>query len=97
MTKMVSLAQKYDSPSSVCCDSADEYFPSAYLDKKQIDALELGRVRVGDEMTMLATVRLSSLSESKDGHRNMTLEIVEATIKPKAEKTDAASVLYPEG
>lgn len=95
MTKMVSLGQKYDGPSTACCDSSSEYFPSLYLDKKQIDELDVDRARVGDEFTMLATVRLSSLSESKDGHRNMSFEITEAALKPKTESKDASTVLFP--
>jgi hypothetical protein len=97
MTKMVSLAKKFDGPSTACCESDSEYYPSLYLDKKQIDALDLDNARVGTEMMMLAKVRVSSMSESKDGHRSMSFEIVEACINPKeADAGKAASVLYPD-
>lgn len=96
--KMTSLAQKYDGPETVV--GGGEYFPSLYLDKKQIDALDLDAARVGTEMMMVSKVRLSSLSESKDGHRSMSFEIIEACIKPKDDAPDhakAASILFPNG
>lgn len=93
--KMVSLAQKYDGAETVSTGGG-EYYPSLYLDKKQIDALDLDNARVGTEMAMLAKVRVSSMSESKDGHRSMSFEIVEACIKPEAaDSGKAATVLFP--
>lgn len=92
---MVSLAQKYgdlDRPADV---SSDEYFPSLYLEGKQIEALGIDPARVGTDMTMIATVRVASLSESKSGHRSVSFEIVEASIVPKKDAPDAASVLFP--
>ncbi|WP_045834467.1 hypothetical protein [Hyphomicrobium sp. 99] len=93
--KLVSLGQKYDEPSSKPEGStSDEYFPSLYFDEKQIDAMGIDTVRVGTLMTMTATVRVSSMSESKGG-RSMSLEIIEAGMEPKAKDKDAASVLFP--
>ncbi|CAA2140451.1 hypothetical protein [Hyphomicrobium sp. ghe19] len=93
--KLVSLAQKYDEPSSKPEGAtSDEYFPSLYFDEKQIDAMGIDTVRVGTLMTMTATVRVSSMSESKGG-RSMSLEITEAAMEPKDKGPDVASVLFP--
>lgn len=95
--KLASLKQKYsdmDKPSDV---SSDEYYPSLYLDGKQIDAMGVETAKVGTEMTMTATVRVSSLNQSKNGQSSMSFEIIEAGIEPKEKKPDPASVLFPNG
>lgn len=95
---MTSLKQKYSEtyPSPSGSDD-DEYFPSLHLEGKKLDELGVGSARVGDEMIMVATVRVSSMSESKGGSRSMSFEIIEAEIKPKDKQADAASVLFPNG
>ena len=96
--KLVSLAQKYsDLESKPEGEASDEYCPSLYLDERQLEAMGIDTARVGNEMTMVATVRVSSISESKGGSRSMSLEIVEAGVGPKETKADHASVLFPNG
>jgi hypothetical protein len=98
MTKLTSLAQKYgdwDKP-PVGADS-DEYYPSLCLNEKQMDAMGVDNLRVGTEMTMTATVRVSNVSESKNGSRSMSFEILDAALDPKEKKPDAATVLFPNG
>lgn len=95
--KLASLKQKYsdmDKPASV---SSDEYYPSLYLSEKQLEAMGVNSERVGTALTMTATVRVSSVSESKSGSRSMSFEIVEAAMSPKTKDKDAASVLFPNG
>lgn len=74
-----------------------EYFPSLYLCEKQIADLGIDSAKVGAEMRMIATVRLSSLTDSKGGGRAMTFEITQAAIGEKDGKADASSVLFPNG
>lgn len=93
--KLASLKQKYSDMDKPSDAKSDEYYPSLYLDGKQIKAMGIDVARVGTEMTMMATVRVSSVSESKDGHRSMSFEICEAAIEPKEKKPDAASILFP--
>lgn len=96
--KLTSLAQKYSDLSSKPAGAeTDEYFPTLYFDEKQMKALGVDAARVGTDMTMIATVRVSSMSESKNGSQSMTLEIVEAGLGPKEKETDAASILFPNG
>ena len=96
--KLVSLAQKYDDIGSKPVGAeTDEYYPGLYLDEKQMEALGIETARVGTDMTMIATVRVSSASESKNGSRSMSFEIIEAAFKAKDPDTDAASVLFPNG
>lgn len=94
--KLASLKQKYsDLGSKPEGADTDEYYPSLYLDEKQIDAMGLDTVRVGTLMTMTATVRVSSMSESKNGARSMSFEIIEAGMVPKDKDPEAASILFP--
>ncbi|RUX08063.1 MAG: hypothetical protein E5V51_00175 [Mesorhizobium sp.] len=97
MAELASLAQKYSEIGKPVGADKDEYFPCLYLDEKQMDAMKLGNPRVGVEMTMTATVRVSSISESQNGARSMSVEITEAAMSPKEKKPDAASVLFPNG
>ncbi len=75
----------------------DEYYPSIYLDENTLDALGVENVRVGTEMKMIATVRVSSVNESKNGSRSMSFEFIEAAMSPKEDDKDAASILFPNG
>jgi hypothetical protein len=97
MAKLASLKQKYSDMDRPSDASSDEYYPSLYLDGKQIGAMGIDAARVGTDMTMIATVRVSSVSESKDGHRSISFEIIEAAIEAKKKEPDAATVLFPNG
>lgn len=95
--KMTSLKQTYkewnDAPAPA---EKDEYYPSLYLDENSLDAMGLDNPKVGTEMKMVATVRVSSTSQSSNGNRSMSFEILEANIAD--EKADnAASILFPNG
>ena len=93
MAKMVSLGRRYDGPES--SGVSEESFPSIYLEGKQIEALGLDMARVGSELTMVAKVRVASLSQYKGGEGSMSIEVIEAMIKPIEPETDAASALFP--
>lgn len=95
--KLTSLKQKYSDLGKPSDASSDEYYPSLYLDGKQVDEMGVESVRVGTEMTMTATVRVSNQSESKDGHRSVSFEIIEAAVEPKEKKPEPASILFPNG
>ena len=98
--KLASLKQKYsdmDNPTTERSDN-DEYYPCLYLSEKQMEALGIDAApRVGTEMSMVATVRVSSVSDSKGGGRSISFEIIEAGLEPKKKDPDAASVLFPNG
>lgn len=95
--KLTSLKQSPQEWSEPSVSEKDEYYPSIYLDEGTLDAMEVGNLRVGTEMTMTATVRVSSVNESKGGRRSMSFEFIEAAMSPKEEKPDAASVIFPNG
>lgn len=97
MAKLASMKQKYSELSKPVGADSDEYYPCLYFDEKQMDALGAENPRVGAEMTMTATVRVSNISESKNGSRSMSVEIIDAALEPKEKKPDAASVLFPNG
>lgn len=97
MSKLTSLKQSYDEWSKPAGVDTDEYYPSLYLDEKTLDQMGVENVRVGTEMTMVSTVRVSSVNESKNGQRSMSFELLEASVSPKAEDKDAASILFPNG
>lgn len=75
----------------------DEYYPTLYLDEKALDSMGLDAVKAGAEMTMVSTVRVSSVSDNANGSRSVTFEIIEAAVEPKAEQRDASSILFPNG
>ncbi|QND53461.1 hypothetical protein HB779_17380 [Phyllobacterium sp. 628] len=93
--KMTSLAKKYSDLAETKPSGADtdEYFPTLYFDEAQMDALGIDTAKVGTDMSMVAIVRVSSVSDSKNGSRSIGFEIIEAAIKPK--ERDAASILFP--
>lgn len=96
--KMANLAQKYsDMVGKPAGAETDEFYPTLYLDDKQMEAMGIDAVRVGDDMTMVATVRVASMSDSKNGNRSMSFEVIEAALKPKVSDKDAASILFPNG
>ncbi len=95
--KLVSLKQKYSDLSKPIGAESDEYYPTLHFDETQLEALSVKASRVGTDMVMMARVRVASLSESKAGFRSMSIEILEAAIKPKENEPDAASVLFPNG
>lgn len=72
-----------------------EHYPSIYIEGKSLDELGVGNPKVGTEMTMVSTVRVSSVSARADGTRSMSLEILEAGLKLKDEPRDPARTLFP--
>lgn len=97
MAKLTSLKQSYEEWSKPAGVDSDEYYPSLYLDENTLNQMDIGNLRVGTEMTMVSTVRVSSTSESSNGQRSMSLEIIEAAMTPKEAEKDAASILFPNG
>lgn len=95
--KLASLKQKYSDLESAKPAGAetDEYYPTIYLEEKQLEALDLDNQRVGTELQMIATVRVSRVSESKSGDRSMSVEIIEAAMSAKEDDADAAKTLFP--
>lgn len=92
---MKSLKQTYDTEVCAKPEGDRDYYPTLYLDGKQIDALGVDRARVDDELMLTLAVRVASTSETKGGSRSLTLEAIEGEAKPKAGARDASSVLFP--
>lgn len=96
--KLNSLKQSYKEWSEPTSGAdRDEFYPSLYLDEKNLDAMGIDTKSVGTELTMVATIRVSSVSDSKNGARSMSFEITEAAVKPKEDEKNAASILFPNG
>jgi len=92
--KLTSLAQnygEYDRPSVV--DEA--YYPTIYLDSKQIEAMGLDAFKVMDNLSMMATVRICNKNEGKSG-MSITLEILEAGVEASTKKPAAETILFPD-
>lgn len=93
--KMQDLGKKYSEPSVVSDKPSNEkYYPSIYLDKEQMAAAGLSRSQAGDELQMVAKVRVRSKSDSISGGGSVDLEIVEASFEAAPEGKDTASILY---
>lgn len=98
MPELVSLKQKYGDLSKPIGAESDEYYPCLYLDEKQMEALGMDQSpRVGTEMRMVASVRVSSLSDSKNGGRSVSFEILEAGFEGKDKSAEHAKILYGNG
>lgn len=92
---LTSLKESYKDRVEPAGIDSDEYYPTLYLSEKQLDAMGLNNERVGTEMTMIANVRVASVSDNKNGVRSMTVELLAGEMKAKEEKSDAAAVLFP--
>lgn len=92
---MASLKETYKERYETAGVDSDEYYPTLYLSEQQLDAMGLKNERVGTEMTLIAKVRVASVSDNKNGVRSMTVELLEGEMKPKEDKTDAAAILFP--
>jgi hypothetical protein len=94
--KMHSLKQTYKEWSEPAAPSnKDEYYPCLYLDESSLDAMDIDAPKVGQEMQMVCTVRVSSYSANANGSRSMSMEILSAALPEK--KEDAAKILFPNG
>ena len=93
---MVKLGKKYDGGESVLASDC-EHFPSLYFDGDKLDELGLKGKSVGDEMIMISKVRVSGISEYKCGEKSVSIEIIEAKLKPHEDSKDNASILFPNG
>jgi hypothetical protein len=78
-------------------DDSDERYPQVYFDHGAAEALMEGKkIDVGDEMILVARVRVSSKSEQKDGDTSISLEMLAGSIEaPEVSKEEKASKLYP--
>lgn len=91
--KLTDMGRKFDEP-SVVTDSDETYYPSLYLDQKQMKTLGLSRAGVGDEMQMVARVRVRSISDSVRGGGSIDIEILEAGFGEMPSGKDRATILY---
>lgn len=92
--KMNDMGRKFDEPTVMTeGDENETYYPSIYLDKKQMKAAGLSGAEVGAEMQMVAKVRVRSISDSVSGGGSIDIEIIEAGFE-KASGKDRASILY---
>lgn len=94
--KLNDLGTTYDDIAEAAPSSgkSTKHYPSLYLDQKQMKALGVNGARVGDELQMIATVRVRSMSESVSGGGSLDLEILEAGVSEKADDKDRATILY---
>jgi hypothetical protein len=92
--KMTDMGRKFDEPSVVSGGEDETYYPSIYLDKKQMKAAGLSGAQVGAEMQMVAKVRVRSVSDSVSGGGSIDLEIVEAGFGDVPGDSDRAAILY---
>ncbi len=95
--KLASLKHSYKDMVSPPDADQDEYYPSICLDEDSMKAMGIKIMPVGTEMKFVANVRVSSVSDSKNGMSSISLEFIEAAVEPKDKQADAATVLFPNG
>ncbi len=94
---MVDLKRKPEKDSAVVDAPREDFFPlSLHLGEQEISKLGVSGASLGDEMVLVATVRVTSLSanEREGGKKfeHMTLDLTEGEIK--APKKDQANILF---
>lgn len=94
---MVSLARKSQSDAPTLLSEDKPYYShTMYLDKDEIEKLGIGGVKIGDDLMMMAHVKVVSISiheeEGDEDRKNIDLSIRKAELKPVP--TDAASKLF---
>jgi hypothetical protein len=96
MMKLKSLKQSFKDWNEPVVSEKDEFYPSLYLDEKNLDKLGIDNLRAGTEMVMVAKVRVSSVSDNANGNRSMSFEFLEAAMSRTDRQIDA-SKLFPNG
>ena len=79
---MANLARKMDAP-TLLDDGERLDYPTVYLSAEQVTALGLWQFDVGDDTKMQATIRVASKSQDAGDDRHVTVELIDATVKPK--------------
>lgn len=92
--KMTDMGRKFEEATVIGGDEDETYYPSIYLDQKQMKALGLSGAKIGAEMQMVAKVRVRSISESAKGGGSIDIEILEAGFGEAAAGKDRAAILY---
>lgn len=92
--KMTDMGRKFEEATVIGGDEDETYYPSLYLDQKQMKALGLSGAKVGAEMQMVAKVRVRSISDSVRGGGSIDIEIMEAGFDEMPKGKDRAAILY---
>ncbi len=87
MPEMVNLAVMPDcGEDSVLSEPQEPDFPTIFLGDEHVERLGLDGAQVGTEMTMVAIVRVQSVSMreslTSDSYRSATLDLVQAAVAP---------------
>lgn len=86
MPDMVNMKEKHEGGSLMSSADDRDYYPCLYLSGDQVAQLGLDRMKVGEDLAVMANARLTSLSknETKEGVTySAHLEIVEMAVAPK--------------
>jgi hypothetical protein len=89
---MTDLGQTWERETVSTGASKEKYYPTIYLNKKQMKAAGLTSKEVGTELVMHAKVRIRSMSDSVNGEGSLDLEVIEASFGD-ADK-DSTKILY---
>jgi len=90
--KMTDLGQTWERETVATGASKEKYYPTIYLNKKQMKAAGLTSKEVGTELVMHAKVRIRSMSDSVNGDGSLDLEVVEASFDEAGK--DTAKIMY---
>jgi hypothetical protein len=89
--QLASLKESSSDYSKPIGAETDEFYPTIYLNEKQIKSLKAERHKVGDELTFIAKVRVASTSETKNGSSSLSMELIEGALHGEP---DAVKILY---
>ena len=86
---MVSLKRNNEEVGSALSESQDYYPQTLYLDDEEVGKLGLKNAKLGEERTLVATVRVASVSahQTEDGDKmDVTLELTAGMVNGSADE-----------
>lgn len=95
--KRVEKEKKEVAPTAIGDYPQDEYPVSLWLENDQLDQLGIKNLDVGDEMTVMAKVRVRSFSASdttQGSYKSASLTVMAMKMAPATPQKSAAQTLY---
>ena len=95
--KRVEKPKKESVPTAINDYPMDEYPVQMWLENDQLDQLAIKNLDVGDEMTIIAKVKVKSFSASETtqgSYKSASLSIMAMKIAPATPQKSAAQTLY---
>ena len=95
---LVSMKTSKKEDDSAALVSRDPYPLTIYLGSEEVDKLKLAGAEVGDEMMLVAKIKVTSVSSSEtlndDAQRSVTLSVLEAGVEAPSSDGEKADKMF---